>query len=32
MSCYRTISEELEDAARIDGAKRVQVYVRLICR
>ena len=30
MGYYRSIPEELEDAARIDGANRVQVFVRLI--
>jgi multiple sugar transport system permease protein len=30
MSYYRSIPEELEDAARIDGANRFQVFTRLI--
>ncbi len=30
MGYYRSIPEELEDAARIDGANRLQVFVRLI--
>jgi multiple sugar transport system permease protein len=30
MSYYRSIPEELEDAARIDGANRFQVFFRLI--
>jgi len=30
MGYYRTIPEELEDAARIDGANRLQVFVKLI--
>jgi multiple sugar transport system permease protein len=30
MGYYRSIPEELEDAARIDGAGRVQVFFRLI--
>jgi multiple sugar transport system permease protein len=30
MGYYRSIPEELEDAARIDGANRLQVFVKLI--
>ena len=30
MSYYRSIPEELEEAARIDGASRVQIFFRLI--
>jgi len=30
MGYYRSIPEELEDAARIDGANRLQIFVRLI--
>ncbi len=30
MSYYRSIPEELEDAARIDGANRLQIFFRLI--